>query len=273
MKAQVNGITINYEIEGPSGAPVVTLSHSLATTLYLWDPQVNELRTGSYRILRFDARGHGASSAPPGPYTMEMLASDLIALLDHLEIERTHFVGISMGGMIGQVLASSYPDRVESLVLCDTICRTPPEAFPAWDERIRIAETKGMAALAEATLERWLSEGFCRSHPEVVEHIRQMIISTPVPGFVGCGTAIRGFDITTKLNNITAPTLLLVGENDSTTPYSAADFIRQQIRSAQRVLVLPEALHLGNIEAVKPFNKALLGFLEEVTQGAVNVER
>lgn len=273
MKAQVNGITINYEMEGPNGAPVVTLSHSLATTMDLWTPQVKELRSGFYRILRFDTRGHGASTAPSGPYTMEMLASDLVALLDHLEIERAHFVGISLGGMIGQVLASSYPERVESLFLCDTISRTPREAFPVWDERIRIAETKGMAALAEATLERWLSEGFRRIHPEVVEHIRQMIISTPVPGFVGCGRAIRDFDISAELGKITAPTLLLVGENDSTTPYSAADAIRQQIRSAQRVLVLPEALHLGNIEAARPFNKALIGFLEEVTQGAADTHR
>src|SRR5208337_4428176 len=162
MQARVNDVVIHYEIEGPGDAPLVTLSHSLATSLELWDLQLPVLR-GEYRILRFDTRGHGSSSAPAGPYTMEMLAADVIGLLDRLGIRRTHFMGISMGGMIGQVLACRYPERIDKLVLCDTTGRVLADTAPIWDERIRAVETGGMQALAEQTLERWLSGEFRRN--------------------------------------------------------------------------------------------------------------
>ena len=166
MRAHIRDIVINYEIEGPPGAPVVTLSHCLAATLDAWEFQVSAL-SGAYRVLRYDTRGHGDSSATPGAYTMEMLNDDLMGLLDYLNIRRTHFVGISMGGMIGQVFAINHPDRLAKLVLCDTTCRVPAKMSPVWEERIRIAETKGMKALADETLERWLSEEFRKKRPEV----------------------------------------------------------------------------------------------------------
>lgn len=259
MEALLNGVTIHYEIEGPATAPVVTFSHSLAANLELWDLQAAALGD-SYRVLRFDTRGHGNSSAPPGPYTMEMLSADVIGLLDSLNIQRTHFVGISMGGMIGQVLATVYPERLQKLVLCDTTSRVPPETAPDWEERIRTAETQGMSALAQATLDRWLSEDFHRTHPGTTERIRSMIVNTPVPGYVGCCRAISRFDVSGSLKEVTVPTLIMVGEEDTGTPVSAAEAIKQQIKGAELV-VLPKALHLTNIETVDLFNQVLLRFL------------
>jgi 3-oxoadipate enol-lactonase len=259
MHARVNDVVIHYEIEGPGDAPLVALSHSLATTLELWDLQLPVLR-GGYRILRFDTRGHGSSSAPPGPYTIEMLAADVIGLLDHLAIRRTHFVGISMGGMIGQVLACRYPDRIEKLVLCDTSCRVPPEMAPIWEERIRTAETEGMKALAEQTLERWLSKEFRSNQPEITERIRKTILLTPVPGYVGCSRAISTFDVSHELSKVEAPTLIITGEKDESTPVSTAEAIQQQIEGSELV-IMSGAMHLSNIEAADLFNRKLLSFL------------
>jgi 3-oxoadipate enol-lactonase len=259
MQARVNDEVIHYEMEGPGEAPFITLSHSLATTLELWDLQLPVLRD-KYRILRLDTRGHGSSSAPSGPYTMEMLAADVIGLLDHLTIRRTHFVGISMGGMIGQILARRYPERVQKLVLCNTTGRVPPEMNPIWEERIRTAETEGMKALAEQTLERWLSEGFRRNHPEITERIRNMILHTPVPGFAGCCRAISLFDFSRELSKIATPTLIITGEKDEATSVSVAKAIQEQIEGSE-LLIMPGALHLSNIETADLFNRRLADFL------------
>lgn len=261
MQQQVNDqVTIHYELEGPAGAPLVTCSHSLAADLELWDPQLPEL-LDAYRVLRFDTRGHGTSSAPPGAYTMEMLTADLVGLLDRLEIEKTHFVGISMGGMIGQVFGIHHPERVQSLVLCNTTSRSAPEMGPAWEERIQTAQTHGMSALAEGTLERWLSEDFRRNCPQTTERIRNMILSTPVAGYEGCCRAISNFDVTAELNRIDTPTLIIVGEQDISTTVSHAQAIHNQVRDSE-LLVLPKALHLTNVETVTAFNQALRNFLD-----------
>jgi len=259
MEARVNDTVINFEIEGPEGAPVVTFSHSLATNLDMWELQVLALRD-SYRALRFDTRGHGKSSITPGSYTMEGLTTDVVGLLDYLDIQRTHFVGLSMGGMIGQIMALLYPQRLQKLILCDTSSSVPSEAAPLWIERIRTAETKGMTALAQETLERWLSEDFRHDRPEISERVRHMIIQTPVPGYVGCSRAISEFDVSRELSKVTAPTLIMVGEKDPSTPVSAAEAIQQQIQGSELV-VIPGALHLTNIEAPVIFNQRLLSYL------------
>ncbi len=259
MLARVNDITINFEIEGPEGAPVVTFSHSLAATLAMWELQTPAL-INSYRILRFDTRGHGRSSLPPGPYTMEKMAADVVGLLDFLGIQKTCFVGLSMGGMIGQVLALRYPQRIEKLVLCDTASSVSPEMAPLWRERIRKAERAGMSALAQEILERWLSQDFCRDRPEIAKRIRNMIIRTPVPGYVGCCRAISKFDVSQELSKVIAPTLVMVGERDVSTPVSAAMAIHKQIRDSEMVIIR-QALHLSNVEAAPFFNTRLLLFL------------
>ena len=261
MKAQVNGIDVHYELEGPTGAPVITFSHSLAADLYIWDAQVAQL-SDQYRILRYDTRGHGGTSASPGLYTMEMLVADAVALLDRLDIERTHFVGISMGGMIGQLLAIHLPHRLDSLVLCDTMSRVPPETGPIWDERVKTAESKGMTALSVPTLLRWLSSDFRRANPDETERIRNMISKTQVAGYVGCCNAIRNFNVADRLGTITVRTLIMVGENDPVATVSAAKEMKKEIQGAELV-VLPEALHLANVEAADACTLALRDFLSK----------
>ncbi|MEM5789017.1 MAG: alpha/beta fold hydrolase [Syntrophobacteraceae bacterium] len=259
MKVKANGIALNYELDGPPGAPVVTFCHSLSTSLDLWNLQIGVLRD-TYRVLRFDCRGHGLSDAPPGPYTIKMMTEDLVGLLKALEIQTTSFVGISMGGMIGQVLAIEYPEYVDKLVLCSTACRVPPESGPVWEQRIRTAETEGMAPVVEESLERWFSEEFRRASPSMIGRIRDMAMKTPVSGYCGSGRAISRFDVSNALGKITAPTLIMAGEHDPGTPVAMAETIGQKIPSS-RLVIIPGALHLINVEAADIFNRKLMDFL------------
>lgn len=260
MHIQANGIRIHCELEGSPSAPVITLSHSLATNLSMWEPQM-EMLLKSYRVLRYDTRGHGESEVPMGPYSLEMLATDVTSMLEALEIKKTHFMGISMGGMIGQQLALQSPGAISSLILCDTSSQIPHEAWPIWDERIRIAETNGMEPHVVPTLERWFTSPFRKRHPEVMERIGAMIRSTDPRGYAGCSFAIRTLNLTDQIHKIRMPTLILVGEHDPGTPLSAAQALRQRIE-ASKLIVLKAASHLSNIEQSKEFNDAVLSFLE-----------
>ena len=156
MKITANGISMNYTLDGPASAPVVTLSHSLATDLSMWDPQMKAL-TAKYRVLRYDTRGHGGTEAPTAAYTLDQLADDARALLQALGIAKTHWIGLSMGGMIGQALALKSPELFLSLSLCDTSSRIPAEAKPLWQERIKTAQSQGMEPLVEGTIARWFT--------------------------------------------------------------------------------------------------------------------
>src|SRR5262245_40271139 len=167
MQMSVNGININYTLDGPVTGPVVMLSNSLASNLTMWDPQMPVLMS-RYRVLRYDTRGHGGTEAPAGPYTLETQAEDARALLHTLGIPQVHFVGLSMGGMIGQMLGLECPELVQSLVLCDTMSRVPPEAKPLWEERIHTAHTQGMEPLVEPTVARWFTAPFRAQQTEVV---------------------------------------------------------------------------------------------------------
>ena len=174
MKAKTNGIETYYELHGREGAPWLVLSHSLACSVRMWDPQIAALKD-RYRILAYDTRGHGASEAPKGAYTLEMLADDLKALLDALGVKDPHYCGLSMGGMIGQTFALKYPGVFRTLMLADTTSGFPAQAAPLWQERIRIAEAKGMQPLVQPTLERWFTEAFRKSQPAPVAGIAQLI--------------------------------------------------------------------------------------------------
>lgn len=259
MKTTANGIGVNYTLDGPATAPVVTLSHSLATTLAMWDPQMKEL-TARYRVLRYDTRGHGSTDAPAGAYTLDQLAEDARALLAALGIAKTHWVGLSMGGMIGQALALKAPELLQSLVLCDTSSRVPPEARPTWEERIRVTRTQGMEPHVEPTLGRWFTTPFRGKHPEAVERVRAMIRGTAPAGYIGCCHAIAALDLTDRLGAIRLPTLIIVGENDPGTPVAASQAIRDRIAGSELV-VLEAASHLSNVEQPDPFTRALTRFL------------
>jgi 3-oxoadipate enol-lactonase len=259
MRLTANGIHMHYTLNGPASAPVVTLSHSLATNLAMWEPQASAL-AARYRVLRYDTRGHGGTDAPGGPYSLDQLAEDAVALLRALGIERTHFVGLSMGGMIGQVLALTHPEMLRSLVLCDTSSRVPPEAKPVWDERIRMAESHGMEPHVEPTLGRWFTPPFASNSPANVESVRAMIRETKPQGYVGCCHAIKALDLTDRLSAIAVPTLIVVGEDDPGTPVAASRAIHERIRGSE-LAILKSASHLSNIEQPEAFTRALLDFL------------
>ncbi len=260
MHIEANGIRINYELTGKEDAPVVMLSHSLASSMVMWNPQQKVLEP-HYRVLRYDMRGHGGSDATEGAYTLDLLAADVIALLDVLKIDTLHFVGLSIGGMIGQCLALSYENRFQSLTLCDTSPIIPDEAKPLFQERSEIARNKGMQALVEGTLQRWFTPPYLeKNHPEV-DLIRSQVLATPVTGFIGCSEAIAGLNYLDRLSEITLPTLIIVGEDDPGTPVSASEAIHERI-SGSKLVVLPSAAHLSNIEQAEEFNSALLAFLQ-----------
>ena len=262
MKIIANGISINYTLEGPASAPVVTLSHSLATNLSMWDPQIPALAS-RYRVLRYDTRGHGGTDAPEGAYSLDQLAEDARALLRALGIGRTHFVGLSMGGFIGQILALKYSQMLQSLVLCDTTSRVPADAKPMWDERMRVAQSQGMEPHVEPTIGRWFTAPFREQRPDVVNPVRAMIRATQPAGYIGCCHAIAALDLTDRLRAISVPTLVIVGEEDPGTPVAASRTIHERIKGSELV-ILKSASHLSNVEQPEAFNQAVTGFLAKV---------
>jgi 3-oxoadipate enol-lactonase len=259
MKAKANGIQVNYEIHGREDAPWLVLSHSLACSVRMWDPQVEALK-GDFRILAYDTRGHGGTDAPKGPYTLELLADDLFHLLKELKISSAHYCGLSMGGMIGQTFAIKYPGVFRTLTLADTTSRYPAEAAAAWADRIKTAEAKGMEPLVQATVERWFTESFRKEQAAKVDEVRKLIQSTPVPGYVGCCHAIPKINVTAKLKEIKCPILVIVGEQDPATPVAMAKEI-QNNAPGSKLAVIPQAAHLANLEQPEAFTRALRGIL------------
>ena len=252
-----NGISMAYALDGPADAPTVMFSTSLMCDYRMWDKQVAALAP-DYRVLRYDTRGHGRSEATTGPYTLDLLADDVAALLAALDIKTAHFVGLSLGGFIGQALAYRHPDAVASLVLCDTACQMPPESM--WDERIDMAQSKGMDPFPEIMVQRWFTDGFREAKSHELEPVRAMVGGTSVDGMVGCCHAAKKMDYAPILKYITAPTLVMVGEHDPGTPVSAAKVLHEGIAGSE-LRIIDDAAHLTNIEQPEQFNGALLDFL------------
>jgi len=257
MKASVNGIEINYELSGKEGAPWLVLSHSLACSVRMWDPQVEAFQS-RFRILNYDMRGHGASSAPQGPYTLDMLADDVLGLLAFLRIKQASYCGLSIGGMIGQTLALKAPGSFTKMVLADTTHTQPPEALKQWEERIAIAKSKGMAGLVDGTMERWFTEPYRKRNSPEFQKIRDLVLKTPVAGFVGCGQAIMKLNTTARLKDIKLPVLAITGEQDGAAP--GTKYIGEHVPGAKYVGI-PQAAHIANIEQPEAFNRALREFL------------
>jgi len=260
MKIESNGIQINCELSGKEDAPVVLLSHSLGCSMVMWNPQLKVLES-QFRVLRYDMRGHGNSDATPGAYTLDQLAADVMGLMDALKIDIVHFVGLSIGGMIGQCLALNYADRLQSLALCDTAPIIPEEARPLFEERMNRARDKGMQALVEETLERWFTLPYLKQNSPEVELIRNQVLVTPLAGYVGCSQAILGLNYLERLSEIKLPTLIMVGEDDPGTPVEASQAIHKRIPNS-KLVVLPSAAHLSNIEQAEAFNTNLIDFLQ-----------
>jgi 3-oxoadipate enol-lactonase len=220
--------------------------------------------TARYRVLRYDTRGHGGTDAPAGAYTLDQLADDAQALLKALGVAKTHWIGLSMGGMIGQTLALKSPEIFLSLSLCDTSSRIPAEAKPLWADRIKTAQTQGMEPLVEGTIGRWFTAPFREQRNDVVEPVRTMIRRTPPQGYAGCCAAISALDLTDRLPAIKIPTLVVVGEEDQGTPVAASQAIQAKIAGSQ-LEILKSAAHLANMEQPEAFTNALTTFLARLS--------
>jgi 3-oxoadipate enol-lactonase len=227
----------------------------------MWDDQIDALAR-DYRVVRYDTRGHGRSSASDGIYSLDLLAADLDALLDALDIEKTHLVGLSMGGMISQIFALEYPSRIHTLTLCDTSSAYSDAVAPVWQERIRAAEIEGMAALAEPTVERWFTERFHRASPAAIRRFRDLVAGTSLKGYAGCSEAILQIRATERLNEISVPVLVVVGEHDQGTPVEMAQIIHDNILASE-LAIIDDSAHFPNVEQPAAFTKVLLEFLDK----------
>jgi len=259
-KIKVKGIDVQFRLDGPRTGHVIMLSNSLMSNFSMWDPTVPAL-ADRYRVLRYDTRGHGRSGTTPGPYTIAQLADDAVGLLDALRIRKAHFVGLSLGGMIGQQLGARYQDRLYSLSLCDTACDMPPRRM--WDERIALAKTKGPRGMVDATIKRWFTEPFIKANPQTIAQVRQMILGTGVEGYAGCASAIRDMAQSTLLLGIKTPTLILTGDMDGATTVAQAQVLNRLIDKSKLVIV-KDAAHLSNIEKPAAFNRAVRRFIDRV---------
>jgi 3-oxoadipate enol-lactonase len=261
MKANINGIAINYELSGAESAPAVVLHHPLATNLTCWD-ELTAALTPRYRVLRLDARGHGKSDAPKGAYTFETLAKDVVDLMSHCKIGKASFLGLSMGGMVGQYLGLLHSDRFHNLCLVSTSSRVPADAAPIWEQRITNATAKGMSSQVEAAMQRWVSPRALKENPALVNRLATMIEATPVDGYIGWCHAIGGLNVTDKLGAIRLPTRVIVGELDPATPVAASQAIHQAIPGSDLVVV-PGVSHMLHNEEPELFHSHVLPFLEK----------
>ena len=251
-----DGCTIHVEVEGPVHAPVLMLSNSLGTNLHMWDAQVGPF-TQHFRLVRYDRRGHGRSGVPKGPYTMERLGRDVLAVLDNLGIAKIDWCGLSMGGMVGMWLGAKAADRIGKLILSNTAAYFPDRAI--WDGRIKMVREKGLEGIVDANMERWFTKDFRERSPQAMAKMRDMFLATKVDGYVGCGEAIRDMDHRPLLAKITVPTLVIAGKHDPATTLTAGEFIKEHIPGA-RIAIL-EAAHISNLEQPQLYADTVLKFL------------
>jgi len=257
LTISANGLRTNARMDGPEDAPVVMFSNSLMSNLNMWNAQMPAM-TERYRVLCYDQRGHGGTETTPGPYSIEQLAEDAYGLIRALGIEAVHFVGLSMGGFTGQMLAIRHPECVRSLVLADTACIMPPESL--WNERIAMAQTQGIESLVQGTLERWFTAPFHETGKRELDAVREMILGTKAEGYIACAQAIRDMRLCDEISKIVTPTLVIVGESDPACPVASAKQLHDGIPGSELV-VLKNAAHLPNIEQRDLFNATLIEFL------------
>lgn len=250
---------VNYQLEGPQGAPVLVLSNSLGTNLHMWDTQVPAF-AAHFQVLRYDTRGHGGSLVTPGPYSIEQLGGDVLALLDALKIERAHFCGLSMGGLIGQWLGINAGERLERLIVCNTAAKIgSPEI---WNPRIEMVLRDGQAAmvgLRDASIERWFTKAYAAASPEQAQRITEMLAATSSEGYAANCAAVRDADFRDQLGEIRVPLLAIAGSEDAVTPPAGSRFIQEQVAGAEYAEF--KAAHLSNVEVGEPFSRRVIDFL------------
>ncbi len=260
MRVTVNGIDLACQVDGPDDKPVLVLSHTLATSRAMWRRQIPHFAQ-RYRVVSYDMRGHGESAAPDHPYSIEMLGDDVIGLLDGLGIARPAvFLGISIGGMIGQALALRHPRRFRAIILANTVSRTAPEGAAMWEQRIEAIRKDGVEGQVQSTLERWLSPEFRAREPETTQWVADMIRATPAAGMIGCARAIQKLDYTNRLAQVTLPALVIAGEQDPGASVAASQAIHERIKGS-RLEIMPDCRHQTPIEAPDRFNRIVDEFL------------
>jgi 3-oxoadipate enol-lactonase len=246
-------MTLHHELIGPEDAPVVLMGSSLGTSLRMWDRQLT-LGDG-LRLVRFDHRGHGASRSPPGPYEVPDLAADVLALMDELGIERAHYCGLSIGGMIGMWLAANAPERVDRLILICTSAHMPPPSL--WQERAAAVLAAGTTeAIADAVVDRWLTPAFAAEYPEERAKLHAMLVAADADGYAACCGAIERMDLREDLPRIAAPTLVISGADDLATPVEHQRLIAGSIPGARHEIVSPAA-HIAAVEQPEAVNRLI----------------
>ena len=253
-----DGCLLNIAVEGRQSGPTLMLSNSLGSTMQMWEPQMKAF-TQVFRVIRYDRRGHGKSGAPPGPYSMERFGRDVLAILDDLNIDKVHWCGLSMGGMVGQWLGANAPERMGRIVLANTACYY---ADPSnWLARIKIVKEGGLAAIADAVIANWLTADFREREPQVTANMKTMMLATPVQGYIACCEALSTLDQREFLPKIKSPTLVIAGRHDLSTPVAAGELIRSKIPGAGMTLL--DAAHISNVEQPHAFTDAVVGFLTQ----------
>lgn len=255
---EVDGARFNYRFDGPENASVLVLSHSLGANLSMWEPQIPTL-TKKFRVLRYDSRGHGLSGVSPGPYTLKQLSLDGLGILNKLNIDRAHFCGLSMGGMVGQWLGVNAPKRFKSITLCNTAAKIG--TAETWNTRIQTIKDGGMAAIASAVISRWFTENFIKQSPAAVANIRQILLQTSPDGYAASCAALRDADLREAISLVKLPTLMISGTYDAVSPPAEGRFIVDHIPGALYAEL--SASHLSNIEAPEAFTAALTNFLAQ----------
>ncbi|MDE0334437.1 MAG: alpha/beta fold hydrolase [Defluviicoccus sp.] len=259
MIVDANGIRFNCVISGREGAPWLTFSNALATELTMWDEQARAFAAG-YRILRYDTRGHGGSTATDGPYSLDMLADDVVAIWDAIGVGRSHVVGLSIGAMTAVGLALRHPERLDRVVVANARPDNPPELRGARERRIAAIRREGMSGLAEPTVERWCSGAFLASQPDAAKTLVSMVAGTSAAGYAGCVHALLGLDYRERLGEIRAPTLFVAGGQDTGVPPEAMREMHRAVRGSQFV-ELARAGHISNVECPVEFTAAVEEFL------------
>jgi 3-oxoadipate enol-lactonase len=250
------GATISYTVDGEPDAPALLLINSIGSTREMWARQIPGFTT-RYRVIRYDARGHGESSIPAGPYTIEQLGRDAVAVLDDVGAETADVCGISLGGMTAQWLGLHEPGRVRSLVLANTAARIG--TIESWNERIEMVREQGMSAVADISMPRWFSPAFHARDPETVRAFRAMVQNCQAAGYLGCCAALRDADLRDQIAGIRAPTLLVASTADTATPSEGLQFIQERVPGSR--LVSFDSGHLSNVECAEEFTDAVLNFL------------
>ena len=262
MLIPLKGRRLYYDLTGAEIGPVVCFTHSLASDSGMWAEQMPPLLAAGFRVLRLDMRGHGGSDPDAGPYTMSALAGDVAAAIDVLGLDRVHFVGLSIGGMIGQGFAIEHAAKLRSLMLCDTLPGTLPDAKAAWAPRIEaVTKANSLAPVADGTMERWFTAAYKPSNPRRWQQIRDTVAETTPAGFLGCAAAILDFDWVPKLPTLKVPTLVVCGSDDPGTPPAQNQRIAGLIPGA-RYQEIANARHFPNVERASAFNEILLGWLK-----------